>query len=65
MGTTLSRRALSLTAGLTMMAAVLAGCESAAPVAETHSDNGVVRTHDGRPDLNGIWQTFNTANWNI
>lgn len=65
MGTTLSRRALSLTAGLTMMAAVLAGCESAAPVAETHPDNGVVRTHDGRPDLNGIWQTFNTANWNI
>ena len=65
MGTTLSRRAVSLTTGLTMMAAVLAGCESAAPGAETNPDNGVARTHDGRPDLNGIWQTFNTANWNI
>ena len=64
-GTTLSRRAVSLTTGLTMMAAVLAGCESAAPGAETNPDNGVARTHDGRPDLNGIWQTFNTANWNI
>ena len=65
MGTTLSRRAVSLTTGLTMMAAVLAGCESTAPGAETNPDNGVARTHDGRPDLNGIWQTFNTANWNI
>ena len=23
------------------------------------------RTQDGRPDLNGIWQALNTANWNI
>ena len=23
------------------------------------------RTADGRPDLNGIWQAINTANWNI
>ena len=23
------------------------------------------RTPDGKPNLNGIWQTMNTANWNI
>ena len=23
------------------------------------------RTADGRPDLNGIWQALNNANWNI
>jgi hypothetical protein len=23
------------------------------------------RTHDGKPDLNGIWQTFSTAHWNL
>jgi hypothetical protein len=23
------------------------------------------RTADGRPDLNGVWQALNTANWNI
>lgn len=25
----------------------------------------VPRSADGRPDLNGIWQTFSTANWNL
>lgn len=29
------------------------------PAAET------ARTGDGRPDLNGIWQSFTTANWDI
>jgi len=23
------------------------------------------RTRDGHPDLNGIWQTLSTANWNL
>jgi len=23
------------------------------------------RTPDGKPNLNGIWQTLNTANWDI
>ena len=23
------------------------------------------RTPDGKPNLNGIWQSFTTANWNI
>jgi hypothetical protein len=29
------------------------------------SSAGVSRTEDKRPNLNGIWQAFNTANWDI
>src|SRR5919108_6509614 len=25
----------------------------------------IARTEDGKPDLNGIWQSFTTANWDI
>jgi len=31
----------------------------------TPSSVGVSRTEDGKPNLNGIWQAFNTANWDI
>jgi len=27
--------------------------------------SGLHRTSDGKPDLSGIWQVMNTANWNI
>ena len=27
--------------------------------------SGVAKTEDGRPNLNGIWQAFTTANWDI
>jgi hypothetical protein len=27
--------------------------------------SGVARTEDGQPNLNGIWQAFTTANWDI
>ena len=27
--------------------------------------DGIPRTPDGRPDLNGVWQAFTTASWNI
>src|SRR5688572_31087013 len=26
---------------------------------------GIARTEDGKPNLNGIWQSFTTANWDI
>lgn len=29
------------------------------------ADGVVARTADGNPDLNGIWQSFTTANWDI
>src|SRR3970282_317837 len=29
------------------------------------SSSGVARTEDGKPNLNGIWQAFTTANWNV
>src|SRR5580704_176020 len=38
-------------------AVVPAGAQSAAYKAP--------RTADGKPDLNGIWQVLNTANWDI
>jgi hypothetical protein len=39
-------------------AAMLAAAQSPAPA-------GLHRTPDGKPDLSGIWQVMNSANWNI
>jgi hypothetical protein len=36
---------------------------AAAPAARQPAAGG--RTEDGKPNLNGIWQAVNTANWNI
>jgi hypothetical protein len=35
------------------------------PVEGQTTDASVMRTPDGRPDLNGIWQSIGTANWNL
>ncbi len=35
------------------------------PVEGRASDVAVLRTADGKPDLNGIWQAIGTANWNL
>jgi hypothetical protein len=32
---------------------------------ETASNAAAIRTPDGKPSLNGIWQAVNTANWNL
>ena len=36
-----------------------------APTSGQAPSPGVRRTTDGKPDLNGIWQAFTTANWDI
>jgi len=47
--------------GLVVLTAVLATALSAQAPATYRAP----RTKDGKPDLNGIWQAINTANWNI
>ena len=49
------------------MAAAAALWWTAIPIAgqARPSSAGVARTEDGKPNLNGIWQAFNTANWDI
>src|SRR3979490_1499889 len=38
---------------------------SAIPTASQAEAYKAIRTADGKPDLNGIWQALNTANWDI
>jgi hypothetical protein len=45
-----------------MIAAILCGAMSTASEAQTSS---LPRSPDGHPNLNGIWQSLNTANWDI
>ena len=45
--------------GLTMFA------PGASPTAEQNETYRAPRTRDGKPDLNGIWQTMNAAHWDI
>ena len=45
-----------------------AGARGAAPAAQPAAQAPAYRaprTKDGKPDLNGIWQAVNTANWDI
>jgi len=35
------------------------------PTATQSPAAGISRTADGRPDLNGIWEALNTANWDL
>jgi len=53
-------------AALTLASAFLGGPASAqnAPAAANNAAR-VPRMSDGHPDLNGIWQTFGTANWDL
>ena len=40
-------------------------CIAAIPAAGQDTTSKTKRTSDGKPDLNGIWQTLNTANWDL
>jgi hypothetical protein len=35
------------------------------PLAGQNAASRIPRTKDGKPDLNGIWQALNTANWDL
>jgi hypothetical protein len=47
-----------------LVCAFLLWCAGAA-AGQTPAANRIARGADGKPDLNGIWQALNTANWDL
>ena len=43
----------------------LSACASSPATTTDSRASSYARTADGKPDLNGIWQAMNSANWNI
>jgi len=54
--------AVTVIACLAIVVAARAGQQTPAPAAAAYR---APRTKDGKPDLNGIWQALNNANWDI
>ena len=55
----------AVAAGTISLAAIPIAGQAPSPTGISPSSAGVARADDGKPNLNGIWQSFNTANWNI
>jgi hypothetical protein len=50
-------------AGAAVSTAILVG--TVLPAVGQSQGTGIPRSHDGKPDLSGIWQAMNTANWDL
>jgi hypothetical protein len=59
------RRALLLSVGTVFAAAALATAFFGIPVSGQSQTPALPRSADGKPNLTGIWQVMNTANWDI
>ena len=55
----------AVAAGTLLLTAIPIAGQAPSPAGLSPSSAGVSRTEDGKPNLNGIWQAFNTANWDI
>jgi hypothetical protein len=48
-----------------VVAALITGFQLGVPTSSEAQAYKATRTADGKPNLNGIWQALNTANWDI
>ena len=55
----------AVAAGTLLLAVIPIAGQAPSPAGLSPSSAGVARTEDKKPNLNGIWQAFNTANWDI
>jgi hypothetical protein len=56
---------IRLTGVMTAVAVAALIAVAVKPTATQTQASGVSRTPDGKPDLNGIWEALNTANWDL
>src|ERR1051325_1545060 len=59
------KSAFAVFAALTLAVAGVSAATRAPHRGTAHTAAPTARTIDGHPDLNGVWQALNTANWDI